>query len=362
MNQNEISKYSFLISFSFYLMIATDFLTKIILTYNSDLFYRYSVFPKAIINIILLLVISKNFKYHKHKYIVWYFVMITLSFFGYMILYKTNDITEIVKQVYIYLLYSYFFILVAFFSLFDKETRSILLDRLQKAIINIGVICCFLILIGLFTKIELFRSYDFTDRFGYNGLFLKTSEASYYFIFLISLTYLRLKEDKKYILLLSMFIIFSLFLGTKVIWLFLGLMALYLVFKKNKIIPTIAIIFSITYYMFFRYSIDQIFISNSLDFIDNNWTFFNYLAGGNKYSVNKVEFELFDIFSVFGLIGLIIYIHFIYDLFLSRVKRFDYILIFVLICLTFAGNFFKSTLCVTLLYAIFDRSNSYYSK
>ncbi len=370
----------------FYIVITFDFITKIILTYNLNILPRFSLIPKALINIVLLFLLIKAFDFKKHKYVILFFLVLLSSFSAFLLLYQNSNIETILKQLYTLSLYSYFFILITFFNSLKENLKMHLLEGLKKAVINVGIISCILMIIGFLADIELFRSYQNTNRFGFNGIFLKTSEASYFFIFLITLAYFDYVENKKNKFLLLLFLSFSVFLGTKIIWLFLTLFFIYVLSINYKKITGLIILTIPIIYLFFRNQIDvflirylpngeilykenniitvltstrDLLLDKTIGFMSDNWMFYNYLIGGNKYASFKVEFEFFDLFSLFGIFGLLLFLFFLKKEFFKKAKNCykTHMLIIVLICAFFAGNFFKSFMCVTLLYTVFGNTN-----
>jgi len=367
----------------FYLVIIFDFITKIIIIYDFDVFQRYSFIPKAIIYISLFTFLISKFSGKKLIYIVIFFCLLIISFTCFLILFKSTPIEDIKLQLYLQLLYSYVFILGTFYAVINKEFKTAIVSGLKKGVINVGLINSVVIIIALLTKLELFKSYPFSDRFGFNGIFLKTSEASYFYILVISLLFFEFKNNKhnknnKYLLVL--FLIVSPLLGTKIIWLFLFLF-FSLQFKKTAIAMTTLLTLS---YIAFKdkmnlfliailpYGLElndqrgmltvltstrDLLLKNTLKFINQNWEFYNYLFGGNRYKSLKVELEIFDLFSVFGIVGLLFFIYYlkkrIFNKLLNHQKG---ILLIIITCVFVAGNFFKSFMCISLLFLIVEYS------
>lgn len=372
--------------FSFYIIILFDFITKILLTYSVEVFNRYSLIPKLILNILLLFLVLKSTPFKRNKYVVFFFIMFCLTLLSFFQLYNQYDFKTTYKQVYGLLLYSFPFILVTYFKTLDISKKETLILTLKKHIIIIGVISSALIILGLITNIELFRSYSFSNRFGFNGVFLKTSEASYFYILLIALTAYKARKSKKQLILLILFITTALLIGTKIVWLFLALILFITIWFYYKKITLIAVTISGIIYLVFRKAIDlflikllpngeilykengmftvltstrDLLLEQTIKFSSEHWGIINYLFGGNKYWIYKVEFEIFDLFFNFGLLGLVVYFLFIKNCFYKKVNN-DYAkftLFLVLICACFAGNFFKSFLVFTVFYISFEYLN-----
>lgn len=369
--------------YSFYIVILFDFITKILLTYSIDTFNRYSFIPKFIIIVSLLLISLKLGKRKKLNFLIIYLGMLCLTLIAFFILYKDYNYMIVFKQLYNLLLYSYPFILVTFFKVISTHEKIIILQALEKPIYVVGIISSLLIITGLITEIELFRAYSFSNRFGYNGIFLKTSEASYYYICLLILSVYYFFVEKKRKIISLLFLICSLLIGTKVVWLCIALLLLFYFFEKKKKITIIIIVFLFLLYSIFRKKIDNFLIillpngeklykengmftvltstrdlllEKTISFSNKNWSIINYLFGGNKYTLYKVEFEFLDLFFLFGIFGIFVFYFFIRNSFFKKIKgKFSfYLLIIILICAFFAGNFFKSFLVFTVFYFVFQ--------
>ncbi|WP_147427026.1 hypothetical protein [Lacinutrix venerupis] len=369
--------------YSFYIVILFDFITKILLTYSIDTFNRFSFIPKFIIIVFLLLITLKLGERKKINLLILYLGMFILTLIAFFSLYRDYNYIIVFKHLYNLSLYSYPFILVTFFRVLNKQEKKIIIQAIEKPIYIIGVISSILIILGLITKIELFRAYSFSNRFGYNGIFLKTSEASYYYICLLILsTYYFFIEKKKKIVSL-LFLTTSLLIGTKIVWLCIALLIFFYLFEKNKKITTTTILILVLVYFLFRKTIDNFLIvllpngeklykengmftvltstrdlllEQTIIFSNENWNFINYLFGGNKYGLYKVEFEFLDLFFLFGFLGIVIFYFFLKNNFFKKIKgKFScYLLIVVLTCAFFAGNFFKSFLVFSVFYFVFQ--------
>ncbi|OIQ23503.1 MAG: hypothetical protein BM549_02760 [Lacinutrix sp. MedPE-SW] len=367
---------------SFYIVILFDFITKVLLIYSNDTFSKFSFIPKVVILCTMLFVCFYLGTKQKIKFIILYTLMFFFAVLAYLNLYLDFQLKTLYKQLYSLLLYSYPFILVSFFNVIGKNNRRAIILSLEKHILIIGVISSILIFIGLITKIELFRSYSFSNRFGYNGIFLKTSEASYFYICLLLLC-LYLFNNKYKLLFIISTLLSSLLVGTKVVWLSIFLIILIYSFKKYKKTTAIFLLIPITVYFNFRQKIDSylielwprgeilynengiitiltstrdILLERTILFSKENWSFINYLFGGNKYWLHKVEFEFIDLFFLFGIFGIIIFYLFLKNRFINRLQGSfsKYTLIIILICAFFAGNFFKSFLSFTVFYLVFE--------
>ena len=183
------------------------------------------------------------------------------------------------------------------------------------------------------------------------------------------------------------FILVSLLIGTKAIWLFLILLGIiHFAFHKKKIIRIISttsiILGTILVIIFHDYIIKGIInsfsygpslyaehgfitvltstrdllLQNAIEYIQNNWTLSNYLFGGINLLEYGVEFEFIDIFLFFGIFGLIIYLLFLKRIFFTTFYGKYKILLFIALMLVaaFAGNFFMSIISSIFAYTVFQ--------
>jgi hypothetical protein len=283
--------------------------------------------------------------------------------------------------------YLYLFLFAeTIFTLKEKVRRDVLIS-IRNIFIFVGFINGLFILIGSFFEFEILRSYYSTGRFGYDGLFLYTSGTSYIYVLLIITVYYEYIKKKTKPFLIFYFIIVSLFIGTKAIWLLIILLAIvHLLFNKRVIVRNISILglllSSLIGVFFYKYLVNiivnsfsfgqnlyakhgflsvltstrDLLLKKAFIYIQENWTPINYFIGGIDLYKYGVEFEFVDIFLFFGLIGLVVYLFFIkrvffYNNYIEKYKILLFIVLMLIIAL--AGNFFMNIISSIFAFSVF---------
>lgn len=295
-----------------------------------------------------------------------------------------SDIIEEIKNGDIYIFVKYMFILF-FVGVYEKITEN---ENLTERLINLFngfmVINTIFIGIGLVTNFELFKSYPYTSRFGYQGLIQLAGESIHLYIIAISLAYIKYVKTNKYGLLL-LFIFGSILLGKKAILFYLFLLLLiHLVHHKKYLIlsaiGSLSILVIALYdfvielflkvFPFWRYYYEtegvmtvifskrNILFENSVEYIQTNWNFINYIFGGIDFSSFRSEFGFFDLFLAIGTFGIIIYILFIYKYFLATQSS----LVKTVFILIFATEALSGGLIINIIPMIFLYLSAKYLK
>lgn len=229
-----------------------------------------------------------------------------------------------------------------------------------------------LIFIGYFFEIGLFKTY-LGNRFGYNGL-IKTSAASSY-IYLITQYYFfvkitKLKINKWDYLKAGVVFLAGLLIGTKTLYLgslFILVLILWNYYTKKYrlwMVLTMGILISFFGYYFLYFSDlfgkitsdkgvvtsilsfrDELFITKTYPFIQENWNFGNYLFGGMVDASTRTQMSFIDLVYSLGIIGGIYYIYIYYtSYFIFKKSKYDYSFFIFLVCAVFiSGNFFLYT-------------------
>lgn len=259
----------------------------------------------------------------------------------------------------------YLILLLVFFNLFK-------LSELQKnkLLFSFELLLVFnsiLVLLGFCFDIMVFKTYD-GNRFGYNGLLITSSTATYFYI--IALIYLLYKYRQNlfnvpisYLILTSAFMV-----GTKSLYFFIvGFFTVYtLWFLKTRIKKLILAGFLflalvVGYLFFFEFGLfneirkseglftaifsyrDQLFYENTLPFIKSNWNYINYLFGGINDLTTKSQIDILDVFYFFGILGGALFLYMFLQIFIkSSIKPpFIILLSLMMFIICFAGNFFS---------------------
>ena len=282
-------------------------------------------------------------------------------------------LNNVLKYIFPILLFAYFNIN----TLNDKSIKT-----LQKVFENIMLFNCVLIVLGFLFEINAFRTYS-ANRFGYSGLLVSSGTATYvtlitifYFLYKKKITFL---YDYKVIFV----IISSLLIGTKSIYLGVGLILIlyFLIYttKKHKIIGVTAMfiimlisIYSIAhywdkfYFIWKNYGIltsilsyrDLLFMDKTLPFISHNWTVLNYFFGGINDITTRSQMGFIDLFYFFGIIGSIYYLY-LYGINYIKYKITKESLLFLLFIgatIAITGNFFLNSSVVVYMLIIRELS------
>ncbi|MCR9182168.1 MAG: hypothetical protein NXH73_04515 [Flavobacteriaceae bacterium] len=222
-----------------------------------------------------------------------------------------------------------------------------------------------LIFIGVIFSIKLFNTYQ-GDRFGFNGMFAAVSNGSYAYI--ITLLYFLLSYKDKVFKNWKFILIFisCFFIGTKAVYLAMALTLAYIVvaakIPHKKTILSLGAIVSLAaaYYFFFHYGIfnsirqsdglisallsyrDELFLERTLPYIQENWSWVNYLFGGVSDFDLRSQMEFIDVFFFWGLLGGAFYLFIFYKLFLPfKLSRTGiFFIAFLAFIVLLAGNFF----------------------
>jgi hypothetical protein len=367
-------------------VLSFDLLTKFLITHNYQGFTRYSAIPKLLLEIGLFVVFVKNIKDNRIV-LLGFFTLISIVFLSFFMFNSIIENELLFQKVYNLNKYLYLFLFAeTIFTLKEKVRRDVLIS-IRNIFIFVGFINGLFILIGSFFEFEILRSYYSTGRFGYDGLFLYTSGTSYIYVLLIITVYYEYIKKKTKPFLIFYFIIVSLFIGTKAIWLLIILLAIvHLLFNKRVIVRNISILglllSSLIGVFFYKYLVNiivnsfsfgqnlyaehgflsvltstrDLLLKKAFIYIQENWTPINYFIGGIDLYKYGVEFEFVDIFLFFGLIGLVVYLFFVkrvffYNNYIEKYKILLFIVLMLIVAL--AGNFFMNIISSIFAFSVF---------
>lgn len=370
----------------FFLMsfLVGDFLTNLVHEFNRfkevSFFYRYAGLIKLFFEVFMLIMIAFNLK--KLSRVAWVILIISASFVIGQYLLSTvvdYDIKShmFVGNIYFFNRYIYLLIFILFVQTVEIKTETF--EKIYKYLEYFLYLNAIAIALGILFRIELFRSYEYTPRFGVSGLFSKPGEASYMYIIAIIVNYYYwiVKENKIYLFKLLFFILCSLCLGQKKIILFLIMLGIIFLVRNNRFKKffCIALPIGFTFFIFFQENIvktvlnffpfwENIYNQSGListitsyrnelletvvSHIEATWTFLNYIFGGLDFETYKVEFEFIDLYIFLGLAGILYYVC-IVSIFLNRsdfLKR-------ILIIITFATSLLSGGLLLNVTSVIF---------
>lgn len=228
---------------------------------------------------------------------------------------------------------------------------------------------CVLVFVGFLFDLSWFSTYR--TRFGYNGLLITSATGSY--VYLLSLFYFLtsrkssfFKDWKSLVVLLTCFLI-----GTKAVY--LGLLVALVVYvlyyanlskehKKGLLLLTAVLAIGAFYILFFQlgkfnelreakgffssvFSLrNDLLVEKTLPFIQNNWSWGNYLFGGITDMETRSQMGIIDVFYFWGIAGGVLYLWSFYKTFVTFQLSKDVVFLLVgLIAIVFlAGNFFEN--------------------
>lgn len=373
----------------FIILIFSDFITKISFVYFDNVLERFAGIVKLIFEGIMIYFLIKNKKINQALFLG---LILTATFFiiniREIITHSLLNFSIYIQNIYYANRYLYIFIFIAFLKLddIDASLNEVFVTMFKKVMYFNSV----LIIIGFLFKIELFRSYVYTTRFGYDGIFSKHGEAVYYYMFFISILYYKYIQNKTLNNLLKIIIIsiISISLGKKAMLLFLFLITIshiIFVLKKGKSLGLVLTLITGCLFFFknailnllFKISTfwEQEYLSNGfwsmitsirselfINFVNHihlNWDLLNYLFGMGTYQEHKVEFEFVDVFMFFGLIGIVVYIYLFKKYFYKKGSIISaYLLFTILITSFFSGALFISVTSMMFFYIVFQWINS----
>lgn len=357
---------------AFVMFYFADGIGKILRRSGSD-FYRYSAIVKGIFEIIILVFSAITLR--KSKLHIFYSILILTGFFlmGQFFLSLKFEGLNFLEN--FNTLFKYFFLFIFALLAIDiiqSKRFPVWAWRIYKYIIILNAL---LILVGFILDVPYLRTYEGPWRFGYDGLIVAQNEATFIFIFALTIAYYRrfyqgIKEFFFWIVLLS-----SLFVATKAIYLFIILLFFYHLFVKVsfKNILIFGLAFGLIGYVLFSTLINAILINSYEVFmyvyrtegltyalfsgrnvfieaklwplITEHWTVFNFFVGGQDVVAHYIEMGFIDLFLFFGIFGFILYLFIFFQIFKLLPFRGNFQIFFALtlgLIIATAGHFFES--------------------
>ena len=299
---------------------------------------------------------------HQIKNLVNFFILILCFIIGQFVLE-----TSFLPISFIALSRYLFFVLLIIFA--ENKTGSTenltILKKVFESIIGINSI---IIIISFLFNIELFKTYS-GERFGFNGLFMASSNSTYFY--LLTLIYFFTNFHFKKLLKTPIFwlcIVSSMLIGTKTIYLgYLFIISTQIFFSlksfTHRIIIISSCIFSILVgaYFFIKTAVfsqiisekgfisaflslrNDLFIERTIPYIEKNWTILNYFFGGISNISIRPQIELIDLYLMFGAIGVVIFLY-IFIVYYMKGFVFNKCLFvnfsILFLAVLFSGNFF----------------------
>lgn len=292
----------------------------------------------------------------------------------------------------IYYLNRFLFIFVFILAFFSIENKKQVARTSVNLIGKILFLNTFLIIFGVISDFEVFKSYPYSLRFGSDGLFNKVNEVSYlYIIYIITLYYSYLHKKTPLWKLLYVALA-SLLLGTKIIIFFLVAVCVVHFLFINKYKGTFRIIAIPIIFLFIcyfneilefifgvspfwsdlrtQYSLKTLIFStrnllafSNYEYIVNNWALTNYLVGGPFYSIDftRTRMDILDLFIHFGLLPTIIYLFLISKYFIYKNRQILNTLCGLLILSGFlaGGLFLRVSAIIYMFLALYNLNDRY---
>lgn len=366
------------------LILVSGFLVKLINVYHLPITNRVSGILKLVLELVLIYIIITSRKFPK---VLWYPIILTITFIignMYLLTHKAYNFTNSLLEGNFYYLnrYLFVFLLAAAFFVIEMDKKHI--QKIIKYFLYVVYLNTFFMIVGILSDIEVFRSYPYTPRFGYSGLFPKIAEATHIYFIAICAVYYKYIHNKslKNLIPVLVLIFFSLFLGTKAVLLFLfflGIIHFCFMHSLKKYFRIAAGIFIVSMIVLKDYIIEQFFVifpfwkalhndygiltvitstrnllfSKATLYIEKHWEIINYFFGGIDYRTYKVEFEWVDVFTMFGILGLLIFINFYRQYFFNTKNRLKIGLLLIILAVSFfSGAMFLSVTSMSYFYIL----------
>lgn len=376
----------FLSKSALYIFFISDACNKLLLYLKYD-FSRVSVFFRLIYEIAFFILILIFMNRLRETFVKMFLMLFLLFLIGQILFSLKVDYTYNYIENLLHF-NKYFFVFIIYFSLYHLQSHRENLNKIISVLESLFLVNAAAAILGFIFQIDLFRTYiDQPYRYGYSGLIPAQNEATLFFFIGISYFYYLnfMIGNKTYKF--WFFLLATVLLGTKGIYLFLGLLLLFhflshssLKAKVFVILLGVALFFGITWYVQTESAQDLLSyfviktkenglinmllsgrnasIDNTIPTILDKWNFVNYFIGGQDINHFAIEMDFFDLFLFFGLVGGVsILILYFFTLFKLRMKKpFNFFFVFSYFLLAFfAGHFFYSAtnalyLCLVSMY------------
>lgn len=306
----------------FYIIVLADIITKIWNNLNPA--------PSSVIKGILLVPLFLFFLKKQHKFRIYFLILLCLFSIGCL----TRSYEFFTKQIPQFFEYYFFIVFFIFFY-------SVQWIKIRKALELVFYSHAIVIFIAAIFEIKFFKTYYYSDRYGYISFFNSQNEFSYIMMAGVLFFYTNLKDGIDFLgySKLLIFIVAGLMVGTKAFFLFIILSSIYLLIIKISIYRSLFVLASIFFVLFifsnpllifFKQNYSDLYVvyksegilslissqrsvlfwERLQDFWNSN-EFLNLIIGGGK--MHKVfEMSFLDLFVFFGLIGVYGYLLIIY--------------------------------------------------
>lgn len=308
-----------LIVFSLVVFFLLEAINKTFFFLNKGALFSISFYVKIFLQFLFIVPIFLNYAQQAffNKLLVWF--SFCLLFLG-VIKFNNNDFLTLLWGLKHFNKLVLFFFVYCFLDIFKPNLQIVL-----KWFDWIYVIASIIILIGFSFQIEYFKSYPFTDRFGYSGVFNRNAINDVSFFYLIGCYYAFYRWQNNEISIFVFFtVLFSSFLvGTKAIYLQNILLVIYVVLmdrRRRLIVLTVVttlFIFLIVIYNFdfwtellYEKGLIAVLTSNRSELLIENFpnlakdfSISSLLFGYPNPFQYFIEMDLFDLFLSLGLLS-----------------------------------------------------------
>lgn len=379
MMKSRFDIFIFIISLFIPLIFISDGLAKYFLVHGVD-FGRVTLFVRLIFEIIIVFYLRFRINLTNLKIFLLILTLLGMTLLGQMLIGSNHNIIENLitfnKYIFIFIIFIFFKRLLGY-----SEKKKKFVFTILNVLFATNILFIFL---GFIFEIEFFKTFYHKDyRFGYDGIFKAGNEASYVMISMLAYLYYKAFYEKgnKYLLVFAL--LASLLSGLKAVYAFIGILAIYHVAKKLKMIYLLLlvpiVIFSYGYLLeyimseqfqhlisFFQHTYEEhgliymvlsgrneILAHESLE-VMSHWTWLNYLIGGVDTSTYWMEMDFFDLILFFGIFGTLIYGYVFYTLFIRYpyVDGYPYFFIFSILSLAFFGGHFLTSPTAALYFTL----------
>jgi len=307
--------------------------------------------------ILIYLLYNRKYKFFIVPVVLFLFFLIGHYFMSFS--YLSFDII-IVFAKYLFVL----FILEFSYNFFKKENNELFFKAFETIIILNSVIIVF----GIVFNIRFLETYS-GERFGYDGLFITSATATYFYMIALFYIFYSFLKHRKIHKLSILVVIPALVVGTKSIYLFIALLFIfYLLYQKPQknriknlfflvfVLSVLFVILLIIIPSFLEISKtngllsailsyrNSLFIDKTLPFIQKNWSNVNYFIGGLGIFKYRTQMGFVDLYIFFGGLGFLVYLWAYYKaMFKEKIDQNSlFIMISFGIVIFLGGNFFYS--------------------
>lgn len=318
---------TFLMSSMIFVFFLLELINRVYFIFFPDSKESLSFYPKMFLQLLFVIPVLYNYKSQskESKYFIITSAVIMLigviRFYGDLELY-VNGIKHFNKLVLYFFVYLFFF-------MFNPKSKTIF-----KVFEWILIVNAVLILIGLLTGFEHLKSYPFTQRFGYSGVFSRHAINDVSLFYLVGVFYMFIRWKRKETTTVLFFLVFisSFFVGTKAIYLQNIILTVFVIFSykalRNKVLIfflTASLVLLLVYNFSFwdnllktkgifavLSSLRTDLLLQKLPLAIAEGTPLNLLFGFSNPFPYFVEMDFFDMIFTIGIIGtgLIFYFYF----------------------------------------------------